>query len=75
MPAGVPAWAADYSKYGHAGTYMQPNGGTYGVLGSHWLKFVLFGDKESGEFFKQDKALSDGWINISKKNLDKIPVI
>jgi len=73
MPAGVPAWAGDYESKGHAGTYMVKYAGTYGTLAGHWLKWVFFGDKESADFFKTDKAAAAGWTNLSKKNLDKIP--
>jgi len=73
MPAGVPAWAGDYASKGHAGTYMTKYAGTYGTLAGHWLKWVFFGDKESADFFKTDKAAAAGWTNLSKKNLDKIP--
>ncbi|KAF2665891.1 hypothetical protein BT63DRAFT_442244 [Microthyrium microscopicum] len=75
MPEGVPAWAADYKTGGHGGTYNELNAGSYGVLGSHWLKYVLLGDKESAEFFKQDKATGEGWLNLKKKNLEKIAVV
>jgi hypothetical protein len=75
MPAGVPAWAGDYASKGHAGTYMQKDVGTYGTLAGHWLKWVFWGDKESAEFFKSDKAAAAGWTNLEKKNLDKIPTI
>jgi hypothetical protein len=75
MPAGVPAWAGDYASKGHGGTYLQKYAGTYGTLAGHWLKWVFFGDKESAEFFKMDKAAAAGWTNLSKKNLDKIPTI
>ena len=75
MPEGLPAWAADFAWNGHGGTYNDLDGGEYGVVGSHWLKWVLFGDKESAEYFKTDKASSIGWTNFQKKNLDKIPTI
>jgi hypothetical protein len=75
MPAGVPAWAGDYESKGHGGTYMQKYAGTYGTLAGHWLKWVFFGDRESAEFFKMDKAAAAGWTNLSKKNLDKIPAV
>jgi hypothetical protein len=73
LPAGVPAWAGDYASKAHDGTYRERNGGSYGVLASHWLNFVFFGSKESKDFFKTDKAASMGWTNLAHKNLDKIP--
>jgi hypothetical protein len=73
MPQGVPAWAGDYASRGHAGTYMEKYAGTYGTLAGHWLKWVFFGDKESADYFKTDKAAAAGWTNLAKKNLDKIP--
>jgi hypothetical protein len=75
MPTGVPGWAADFSRGGHGGTFNELNGGSYGVLAGHWLKFILWGDKESAVFFKQDKATAEAWLNLKKKNLDKIPVL
>jgi hypothetical protein len=75
LAPGVPGWAGDYSKNGHMGTYMEKNGGSYGVVGSHWLNWVFFGKNESAKFFQEDEASKIGWLNFQKKNLDKIPVI
>jgi hypothetical protein len=74
MPQGVPAWLGNYAPRGHGGTYNEANGGTYGVVGSNWVKFVFFGDKEAANFFKTDKAASIGWTGLKSKNLDKLPV-
>ena len=60
---------------GHGGSYNEVNGGTYGVVASKWLNWLFFGDKDAADFFKADKALSLGWSNIQKKDLDKIPVV
>jgi hypothetical protein len=75
MQAGVPGWLGIWAPGGHGGTYNEVNGGKYGIIGSHWLKLVFFGDKESAEYFKDDKALGDGWTELQKKSLDKIPVV
>jgi hypothetical protein len=72
MPAGVPAWAGDFAAKGHGSTYNDPLGGTYGDVGSHWLKYVLKGEAASKEYFMNDKMASTGWTNIQKKNLERV---
>jgi hypothetical protein len=51
------------------------NGGTYGVVASNWLRWVFFGDGKAAEYFKSDKAGKEGWTEIQKKDLDKIPTV
>jgi hypothetical protein len=74
MPTGIPAWLGNYAPRGHGGTYGEANGGTYGIVGANWLKFVFFGDKEAAEFFKTGKAASMGWTGLKSKHLDLLPV-
>jgi hypothetical protein len=75
LKPGVPGWIGHWASGGHGGTYNVKNGGKYGVTASHWLRWVFWGEKESAEYFKADKSLEEGWTEIQKKDLDKIPVV
>ncbi|RAY14754.1 alpha/beta hydrolase [Actinomadura craniellae] len=46
LPATLPAFMG-HLDVGHFGTYGQPNGGEYGRVGAHWLKWQLKGDTTS----------------------------
>jgi hypothetical protein len=72
MTASVPAWASDFASKGHSGRHNDLNGGTYGDVGGHWLKFMLRAEKESKDYFQNDDMAKAGWNNMVKKNLDKI---
>ena len=47
----VPALAVNY-PVGHGGTYSQPHGGEFSVVGLAWLQWQLKGDKEAAKMFK-----------------------
>jgi hypothetical protein len=56
---------------GHGGTYGQPNGGVYGVVGVAWLKWQLKGDAEASKLFLGDPpglAADKKWT-VKSKNL------
>ena len=56
---------------GHGGTFGQPNGGVYGVVGVAWLKWQLKGDKEAAKLFLGDPpglAADKKWT-VKAKNL------
>lgn len=47
----VPSCAVNY-PVGHGGTYSQPHGGEFSVVGLAWLQWQLKGDKEAAKMFK-----------------------
>ena len=47
----MPACAVNY-PVGHGGTYSQPHGGEFSVVGLAWLQWQLKGDKEAAKMFK-----------------------
>jgi dienelactone hydrolase len=56
---------------GHGGTFGQPNGGVYGVVGVAWLKWQLKGDMEAAKMFLGDTpglAADKKWT-VKAKNL------
>ncbi|KAF2663891.1 hypothetical protein BT63DRAFT_484043 [Microthyrium microscopicum] len=69
----VPSWIGNYAPSGHPGTFNEVHGGKYGEIAAKWLKWVLLQDKESADWFKNDKATAAGWSEVQKKDLDKIP--
>ncbi|KAK4124545.1 hypothetical protein N657DRAFT_644782 [Parathielavia appendiculata] len=72
MPAGVPKWKGNLAV-GHGGTYTQANGGKFGVIGAHWVQWILRGNVSAGEYLSGNGATSDGWSVVSA-DLDKIQV-
>jgi hypothetical protein len=46
----IPAFLASL-EVGHGGTYAQPNGGPFGVVGVAWLEWQLKGDKRAAKMF------------------------
>ncbi|EHA46964.1 hypothetical protein MGG_01934 [Pyricularia oryzae 70-15] len=72
LPAGTPSWKGN-QPVGHAGTYRQLYGGTFGVAAVKWLDWLLKGDATAADFFKGDGAVAAGWV-VESKNLDKVPV-
>lgn len=46
LPAGLPAFIGNLDV-GHFGTFDQPDGGEFGRVGGHWLKWQLKGDQAS----------------------------
>jgi enterochelin esterase-like enzyme len=66
----VPVFLAS-CDVGHGGTYGQPNGGVYGVVGVAWLKWQLKGDAEASKLFLGDPpglAADKKWT-VKSKNL------
>ena len=69
LPEGLPAFMGNLDV-GHGGTYDQPNGGEFGRVGTHWLKWQLKGDEESkAEFVGEDCGLCHSDWDIQRKNL------
>jgi hypothetical protein len=72
MKAGVPKWKGNLNV-GHGGTYTQPNGGEFGVIGGHWVRWLLRGESESSAYFTGGGAAGKGW-QVVHADLDKIQV-
>jgi hypothetical protein len=56
---------------GHLGTYSQPNGGPFGVMGVAWLKWQLKDDQEAKKMFARESCgfcKAEGWT-VKSKNL------
>ena len=70
----MPSWLGSWEAGGHGGTYNEVKGGKYGVAGSNWLKWILFGDKEAADWFKNGGPEKEGWTDIAKKDLDQIKI-
>jgi len=47
----VPIAIAHLDGAGHGGTYMQPNGGEFGIVAVAWLNWQLKGDKTAEKMF------------------------
>ncbi|KXX79485.1 hypothetical protein MMYC01_205223 [Madurella mycetomatis] len=72
MPAGVPKWKGNLDV-GHGGTYTETNGGRFGIIGAHWVEWLLRGNSSASAYFTGDGATSDGW-QVVHADLDKIQV-
>lgn len=72
MPAGVPKYKGNL-PVGHGGTYTQPNGGKFGVMGGHWVDWILRGNTSASDYMTGSGAKSDGW-SVVYQNLDSIKV-
>jgi hypothetical protein len=69
LPAGLPAFMGNLDV-GHFGTYDQPNGGEFGRVGGHWLKWQLKGDQTSkAQFVGPDCGLCATDWDVQRKNL------
>lgn len=69
LPAGLPAFMGNLDV-GHFGTFDQPNGGEFGRVGGHWLKWQLKGDLNSkAQFVGPDCGLCDTEWDVMRKNL------
>lgn len=60
MPAGVPKWKGNLDV-GHGGTYNDPNGGKFGVIGGYWVEWIMRGDASAADYLIGDGAKQDGW--------------
>lgn len=70
LPAGLPAFMGNLDV-GHSGTFAEPNGGEFGRVGAHWLKWHLKGDPVSkAQFVGPDCGLCDTEWDVLRKNLD-----
>ncbi|MFI6025295.1 alpha/beta hydrolase [Amycolatopsis magusensis] len=69
LPAGLPAFMGNLDV-GHFGTFDQPNGGEFGRVGGHWLKWHLKGDQASKTQFVGPACglCSTDW-DVQQKNL------
>ncbi|MDI5980312.1 alpha/beta hydrolase [Amycolatopsis magusensis] len=69
LPAGLPAFMGNLDV-GHFGTFDQPNGGEFGRVGGHWLKWQLKGDQTSKTQFVGPACglCSTDW-EVQQKNL------
>jgi hypothetical protein len=72
MPAGVPKWKGNLNV-GHGGTYTEANGGKFGVIGAHWVQWIMRGNVSAAEYLTGSGARNDGWDVVSA-DLDKIQV-
>jgi hypothetical protein len=69
LPAGLPAFMGNLDV-GHFGTYAQPNGGEFGRVGTHWLKWQLKGDLTSrAQFVGPACGLCTTEWDVQQKNL------
>jgi hypothetical protein len=69
LPSGLPAFMGNLDV-GHFGTYDQPNGGEFGRVGGHWLKWQLKGDLASkAQFVGANCGLCATDWDVQSKNL------
>lgn len=69
LPTGLPAFMGNLDV-GHYGTFDQPNGGEFGRVGGHWLKWQLKGDAASrAQFVGQNCGLCSTDWDVRSKNL------
>jgi hypothetical protein len=69
LPTGLPAFMGNLDV-GHFGTFDQPNGGEFGRVGGHWLKWHLKGDQTSkAQFVGPDCGLCGTDWDVMQKNL------
>lgn len=69
LPAGLPAFMGNLDV-GHYGTFRDPNGGEFGRVGVHWLKWQLRGDPAGrAQFVGPDCGLCDTDWDVMQKNL------
>ncbi|EWC58086.1 hypothetical protein UO65_6642 [Actinokineospora spheciospongiae] len=69
LPAGLPAFMGNLDV-GHFGTFSEPNGGEFGRVGGHWLKWQLKGDLTSrAQFVGTDCGLCASDWDVLRKNL------
>jgi hypothetical protein len=72
MPAGTPKWKGNLNV-GHGGTYTDYNGGKYGIIGGHWVQWILRGNSSASAYLTGSGARNDGWSVVSA-DLDKLNV-
>ncbi|KAK3300454.1 uncharacterized protein B0H64DRAFT_15805 [Chaetomium fimeti] len=72
MPAGVPKWKGNLDV-GHGGTYTDPNGGKFGVIGAQWVQWTMRGNSSASEYLTGEGAAADGWQVVSA-DLDQFSV-
>ncbi len=62
---------------GHMGTYLEANGGKFGIAAVQWAKWLLHGNTTATHFFLGNAgagtAQADGWTAVSA-NLDALKV-
>lgn len=69
LPSGLPAFMGNLDV-GHHGTFAEPNGGEFGRVGGHWLKWHLKGDQASrAQFVGADCGLCRTEWDVMRKNL------
>lgn len=69
LPATLPAFMGNLDV-GHFGTFSEPNGGEFGRVGGHWLKWQLKGDAASrAQFVGPDCGLCRGEWDVLRRNL------
>ncbi|KAK4102436.1 hypothetical protein N658DRAFT_446885, partial [Parathielavia hyrcaniae] len=72
MPSGTPKWKGNLAV-GHAGTYTEFNGGKFGIIGAHWVQWVLRGNSSASAYLTGSGARNDGW-SVVHADLDRINV-
>lgn len=75
MPAGIPKWKGNLNV-GHGGTYTQPNGGKFGVIGAKWVQWFMRGDTAASDYLTGQGAKNDGWevVSANLNNLNVKPI-
>ena len=69
LPAGLPAFMGNLDV-GHFGTFREPDGGEFGRVGGHWLKWHLKGDQASkAQFVGPNCGLCGTRWDVMRKNL------
>jgi hypothetical protein len=69
LPAQLPAFMGNLDV-GHFGTFSQPNGGEFGRVGTHWLKWQLKGDQVSrAQFVGPNCGLCGTEWTVQQRNL------
>ena len=69
LPSGLPAFMGNLDV-GHYGTFAEPNGGEFGRVGGHWLKWQLKGDQTSrAQFVGANCGLRATEWDVRQKNL------
>ncbi|UVS80781.1 alpha/beta hydrolase [Actinokineospora sp. UTMC 2448] len=69
LPAGLPAFMGNLDV-GHYGTFAEPNGGEFGRVGGHWLKWQLKGEAASrAQFVGPDCGLCSTEWDVLRKNM------
>jgi hypothetical protein len=75
MPSGTPKWKGNLNV-GHGGTYTDYNGGKYGIIGAHWVQWILRGNSSASAYLTGSGARNDGWsvVYADLQNINVTPI-